>query len=148
MKRVAFLVLCALTGLCFASADDSWVNDPPATLSATHAMPELPKTQFVEVPISLAGLAEEMLTAAPSVALHEHDLFDFYPKCAPPGLAYLVRAVFEHGSNGAFHVMQLGHTLWVLHYALGPASARHRSALVVCTDTPPVAIYVSAGGAM
>ncbi len=148
MKRIALVVVIAVGGVCQAAADDAWVNDPPKTLQLTYAMPELEPSRFVEIPVSLADEALDMLSKAPVVEVGEHYFPGLKLSCAMPDRAYIVRAVYEHGNTGVFHVKQLGHTLWILHYALGAAAPRHRSALVVCTPTEPNTIYVSAGGAM
>jgi hypothetical protein len=148
MTRIALIFILTVGSICHAAPDDAWVNDPPMGLQLTKAMPELASSRFVEVPVSLADEAFERLANTPVVELGEHYFPGFNQRCTMPGKAYLVRAVYEHGNTGVFHVKQLGHTLWVLHYALGAAAPRHRSALIVCTATAPTTIYVSAGGAM
>jgi hypothetical protein len=148
MKRLAMVVVVTIGSVCKAAANDAWVNDPPMSLQLTNAMPELESSQFAEVPVSLADEVFDMLTQTPAVEVGEHYFPGFNPSCAKPKNAYLVRAVYEHGNTGVFHVKQSGHTLWVIHYALGAAAPRRRSALVVCTATAPTTVYVSAGGAM
>ena len=148
MTRIAVLLVCMTASICFATAEDAWINNPPTSLSLTNAMPELDPSQFVEVPISLADNALGRLTTTPIVELSDNTAQMFHASCASPKKAYLVRAIYEHGNTGTFHVKQKGSILWVLHYALGAYAVRHRSALVVCTATVPTTVYVSAGGAM
>ncbi len=148
MRRIALAVIFTAGSLCQAAADDAWVNDPPKSLQLTKAMTELEPSRFVEIPVSLADEALDMVSKTSVVAISEHYFPGFNPRCAMPTRAYLVRAVYEHGNTGVFHVKQLGHILWVLHYALGAEAPQHRSALVVCTPTEPNTIYVSAGGAI
>jgi len=148
MKRIALVAVLAVCSVCQAAVDDAWANNPPMNLQVWNAMPELDASQFTEIPLSLADEAIQRLEHTPVVALDEHNFHVFYPPCALPRKVYLVRAVYEHATTGTFHVKQLGDTLWVLHYALGPYAPRHRSALAVCTATEPKTIYVSAGGAL
>jgi hypothetical protein len=149
MKRIALTLACASFGACLASTEeDPWVNDPPMSLMRTYAMPELDTSQFTEVPVSLADEAYKSLEQTPVLAIDEHNFQRFYPPCSLPRKVYLVRAVYEHGTSGLFHVKQLGSVLWVFHYALGPYAPRHRSALAVCIASEPTTIYVSALGAL
>ena len=147
MKLIVTALVLGIASISVAGTADPWVHVPPKILQLTYAMPELERTQFSEVPISLAPDAFAMLEKIPIVELQDNQSQKVGRNCETPKHAYLVRAVFEHGGNGTFHVKQLRESPWVLHYALGQKSLRHRSALVVCTDTPPTTIYVSAGGA-
>jgi hypothetical protein len=148
MKHLAVAIFFVLPFTCRAEPEESWVVSPPMSLQSTYAMPELALTQFSEVPVSLREVALQMLLKTPIVALNEYQSQKFGKSCDLPKRAYLVRAVFEHRDTGRYYVKQLRETLWVLHYALGPATTRHRSALVVCTDIAPRSIYVNAGGAL
>ena len=134
MKRLVLVAALTIISTSVASADDSWVNDPSKDLQRLNEMPDLAPSQFVEIPASLAEEAFERLADASAIQLTEKYYPRLNPACAEPSKLYLVRAVYEHGNTGAFHVKQLGHTMWVKHLAMGAAAPRHKSALIVCTE--------------
>src|SRR5579863_3661161 len=143
MKLLYLIIGAVVAPLAVASDEDSWLRRPPTTITTRH---EIPTTAIFGVPASLTAIAQELLADKPVVVLQRGYLTQMNFHCSEGTHPYLVRALYEHGSTGIFHVYSHGQTLWVLHEALGPIAEKHRSALVVCLDSQPAEVFVSVGG--
>ena len=137
------LLLLFCTPACFA-APDAWLRDWPQGATGQDIPPGL----VIEVPHSLFGQAEDLLKSKPILEIGEHYFSGFAYRCPGGTGAYLIRALYEHPNSGTFNVKQRGKDLLVRHYALGPRSNTHRSALVVCLGFEPEQVYVATGGAL
>ena len=130
-----------------ASAD--WLK--PITLDAQTTQPirDIPKTEFFEVTVSKKDAAQEMLKNVPVVSGEEVGYFGQRNFRCPTGKnPYLIRANFTNGGTGDFVVRRYGTALLVGQGSLGASSEVERTALVVCVDFQPTAIYGSISGAM
>ena len=138
------LVVFLSASPCIASERDSWFRSWPQKSTGQ----DIPSNQVTEVPHSLFGEAQELLRTKPFLHIGERYFPGFGYACPSGTSAYLVRALYERPANGVFNVKQHGRELLVRHYALGPRSATHRSALVVCLSFEPEQVYVATGGAL
>ena len=151
MKYFAIL-LVLLSASAIATAAEPWLNAPDAALSAkakvrAHVSPK----NIFEVPTSRFSGAEVMLGKEPAIPLEEGALRSLsagHFQCIYPEKPYLVRAVYENGSTGAFLAERLDDALWVAHASLGRATGSHRSALLVCLSFKPTRVFVSTSGAL
>jgi hypothetical protein len=109
---------------------------------------EIPPDRVIEIPHSLFENAQELLKEKSFIPIGSNYFPGFRYNCPSSTNAYLVRALYEHATTGTFLISRSGNDLLVRHYALGPQSQLHRSALVVCLDFVPAQAYVATGGAM
>ena len=149
MKRIAAVVLLASSTPAWPQAADSWIRPLPDVPPPVDRR-EIPRSQYVEIPVSMLPSAEERLKTLPIVQLAAYDAGNFRVslQCRKPSELYLVRAVFGNGATGGYALMQFGVDLWVSHQYLGPAVAPRNSALLVCLDFQPHEVYVTLGGGM
>ena len=143
LRHTALLLLFA-SAYGVAAEPDAWRRSWPQGATGQ----DVPPDKVTEIPHSLFGYAEDLLKTKPYLHIGEHYFPGFRYACPNGTSAYLVRALYERPSNGTFNVKQRGHDLLVRHYALGPRSASHRSALVVCLGFEPEQVYVATGGAL
>jgi hypothetical protein len=140
--HIALLLLSA--SACVAAEPDAWLRSWPQGATGQ----DVPPDQITEIPHSLFEYAEDLLKNEPYFHIGEGYFPGFSYACQSGTSAYLVRALYERPSTGTFNVKQHGHDLLVRHYALGPRSVSHRSALVVCLGFEPEQVYVATGGAL
>ena len=145
MKHFAIIIfLFLVSAVCIAAEPDSWFRDWPRGSTGG----DIPSDRVIEIPHSLFEDAEKLLKGTPFLRVGNDYLPGFSYKCPSTTTAYLIRALYEHPSNGMFNVKRSGNDLLVRHYALGPKADLHRSALIVCLDFAPSQVYVATGGAM
>ena len=144
------LLLLAATRV---AAEDvgAWVNSLPADFHKAKVLRPIPRDQFFEVPVSMFELAEERLTKSAVIPQESYDIEAFGLRsfsCPTKTRPFLVRAIYENGRTGGYHLQQIDSALWVGHESLGAGTSKHRSALIVCLDFNPKEIYVTSGGGM
>ena len=151
MINRAFWLFIAIPSTALVAQPTNWLE--PITLDAQTAQPsrDIAASDFFEIAASKKHAAEEMLksSAAVSVGGAEIDYFgqrNF--RCTEGKNPYLVRASFMNGATGDFVVKRFGTSLLIGHGSLGAATAIERTALVVCLDFQPSAVYSSISGAM
>jgi hypothetical protein len=144
MKALALVVFSLASVTCTAGGVDSWFNDWPSGATGQ----EIPPDRVIEIPHSLFENAQELLKEKSFIPIGSNYFPGFRYNCPSSTNAYLVRALYEHATTGTFLISRSGNDLLVRHYALGPQSQLHRSALVVCLDFVPAQAYVATGGAM
>jgi hypothetical protein len=145
---VKLIVTIAAFFTSFAShaADaESWLRQWPKGSTIDS---QVSANLVVEVPHSLFDYAQRLLQDSSILAIGNSSLPGFRYSCPTGTAAYLVRALYEHPTNGIFEVYRFGDALLVRHYALGSQAPLHRSALVVCLSVQPKEVYVATGGAM
>ena len=111
----------------------------------------MPREYVFEVPVSLLDMAMQQLRTKPIVSLQSYDVDSFsrwHFSCPTATTPYLVRAVYENGGTGGYHLQQVDSSLWVGHASLGAASGKHRSALLTCLEFQPSQVFVTSTGAM
>ena len=145
------VVLCLLGAATSAAVEqDSWYQPLPRSLAAVEQQP-ISDSSFFEVAASMESTAEYLLAKESSIA-QTPDNFAYFGQhnfhCPAATKPYLVRAVFTNGGTGKFYVGRVQQFLVVAHMSLGRASTLQRSALIVCLDFSPVAVYQVVGGAM
>ena len=147
MKHLGFLLLL-IAAPAFA---DDWQHPPDAASMPSGSSSYVSANAFFEVPASTLARAVATLAAEPFVPLssaaatgYSHGHFS----CTHPEQAYLVRAVYENEATGAYSVNTNGKTIWVSHGSLGPASGKHKSALIVCLSFKPETLFVTASGGL
>src|SRR5258705_5158101 len=145
MKAIALVALSLASVGSSAGQLESWFRDWPQGSTINH---EVPANLVVEVPHSLFEYAQELLKDRSLLAVGENYFPGFRYSCPRGTSAYLIRALYEHPSNGAFHVYRFGDVLLVRTYALGARAQLHRSALLTCLSFIPKEVYVATGGAM
>jgi hypothetical protein len=144
MKTFAVTFLFFVSMACIAAEPDTWFRDWPRGSTGQ----DIPSELVVEIPHSLFEHAETLLKDEPFLRVGNDYLPGFSYKCPIGTTAYLIRALYEHPTNGMFNVKKSGDTLLVRHYALGHKSDLHRSALIVCLAFVPKQVYVATGGAL
>jgi hypothetical protein len=145
MKAIALVALCLASVSSSAGESESWFRDWPQGSATDH---ELPAKLVAEIPHSLFDYAQELLKDRSLFAVGDNYFPGVRHNCPRGTSAYLVRALYEHPSNGTFQVYRFGKNLLVRHYALGARAQLHRSALLVCLSFTPEEVYVATGGAM
>ena len=141
--------LCSLiaAGLTFtAAAEDSWVRNPPPRTATDPSWDALPESYYYQVAVSKWQMAESRLTDGPIVPLHWNAETAFGQRqfaCPNGTLPFLVRAVYDNGGTGNFAVLTREKQLLIVHGSLGPPTAQHRSALVVCLNVEPESVFVA-----
>jgi len=146
MKPVLLALLLFLPAAVAAATADSWYTGFPKALESSPLRRELPNTHYFEIPLSQFASAEQLLLSQPYTRI-QNGYFGSFPACPAGTIPYLVRAVFER-TNTVFFVYLVGTKVLVLAGALGPPEPQHRSALVVCLEAQPSAVYTAAGGAL
>ncbi len=144
MKSIAIVFLFFVSASCIAAEPETWFRGWPRG----SAGQDIPFDRVIEVPHSLFEYAESLLKDEPFLRIGNDYFPGFRYKCPSSTTAYLVRALYEHPSNGMFSAKRSGDDLLVRHYALGSKADLHRSALVVCLDFEPNQVYVATGGAL
>jgi hypothetical protein len=150
---IAAGLLTLATSHLVANEPDSWDHVLPANLTPSSNRIRVPEGLFYEVAASRLEMAIALLNDK-SIVLQGVNSSgagafgrpDF--KCPAKANPYLVRAIYTNGGTGAFYLDRVGSSLLVAHQSLGRSTGEHRSALIVCLDFSPTAIYVQAGGAM
>jgi hypothetical protein len=117
-------------------------------LESSASEHQIPGKYITEIPHSLFDTAEQLLAKTPFLAIGNNYFPARIPVCPSDTEAYLVRALYEHGSTGTFEAYAVGSVLLIRHYALGPSAKDHRSALIVCLGFKPSKVYIATGGAM
>src|SRR5258706_7566201 len=145
MKTITLVALSMASVGSIAEQSESWFRDWPQGSTINH---EVPANLVVEVPHSLFDQAQELLKDRPLLAVGENYFPGFRYACPRGTSAYLIRALYEHPSNGVFQVYRLGDRLLVRHYALGAHAQLHRSALLTCLSFIPKEVYIATGGPM
>ena len=148
MRLLATICLLIAAASVCAAQSDSWYSDWPLGVDTAGPKIQIPTQYVVEIPHSLFKSAEELLGNEPAVLIGNKYFGPSLPNCPESTHAYLVRAVYEHGSTGTFEAYSVGKTLLVRHYALGAHAEPHRSALIACLNFKPEHVYVATGGAM
>ena len=120
----------------------------PENLAEAKPAYDIPAVRVLEISASLADMASTLLADKAAVNIGN----DYFPgvhfRCPGSTQTFLVRALYEHGSNGMFTVSRRGSALLVRHNALGAEADKHRSSLIVCLDFTPSEVFVDVHGAM
>ena len=151
MKFLAALILCAITMSAIASRSEAWISPFTLNVNTAKILKVVARDQFFEVSVSMFESAQERLVEQPIVPQEPYDAEHFgQSKFACPSNThlYLVRAVYENGSTGGYHLQRVNNSLWVSHQSLGAPTSKHRSALLVCLDFQPAKVFVTSGGGM
>jgi len=104
-----------------------------------------------EVPVTLRSNFEEMLSKAAAVPLAPDQLATLQVRdlsCAAGTTPFLIRAVSENRSTGAFSLESDGDSIVVVHSSLGRESFREKNAIVVCLERAPYQVYSVIHGAL
>ena len=142
---------CLLFLLASPASADDWQHPPDATSMPPGSSSYISANALFEVPASTLDRAVAALTTEPFISLspaatanYSHGHFS----CKYPEQAYLARAVYENEATGTYTVKSNGKAFWVSHESLGPASGRHKSALIVCLRFKPQTLFVTTSGAL
>ena len=142
MRRAA-IVLILVSFVSTAAGAEAWLREWPPTSGEV-----LPSNRIFEIPHSLYSDAEALLSEKAAILLGNNYFPGVHFVCPKSTGAYLVRALYEHPSNGIFEVRRSASVLLIRHFALGGKSELHRSALIVCLDFVPTDVFVGVHGAM
>lgn len=148
MRIVLLVLLLLVTSSVLAEPSDSWYTGWPKGLDSPASEHQIPGRYVSEIPHSLFNTAEQLLATTSFLAIGNNYFPARIPNCPSGREAYLVRALYEHGSTGTFEIYAVGSVLLIRHYALGPSAKLHRSALIVCLGFKPSKVYIATGGAM
>ena len=145
------VVLALIFSASPAVAGESWFNGVPPAWPGGERPQQLPRDSYAELPISMFQAAEAELLERAAVKQPDYAPGNFHRSdlvCTEGSEPYLVRAVYENGATGGYHLHRVGNALWVSHQSLGRSTGAHRSALLACLDFDPTQVYVTAGGGM
>ena len=152
MAHIKILAVAA-TFLAFSSpcgASEQWLNPLPPSLGAATRV-ELPRTSYVEIPVSMLDAAVAQPSQESAVALEDDGPGNYRRSdlvCAEGTTPFLVRAVYANGATGGYYLARSGDALLVSHASLGVSNGAHRSALLACLPFRPIEVYISTSGAM
>lgn len=126
------------------SETDVWLSPPAQGFRTQVPIEDVNSSDFFEVALSKFETAKNRLGSTAFLMIGNAAIDHFGQRnfrCGEGKQAYLVRAIYMNGSTGQYHVKRYGSSLLVTHGSLGVASGEKRSALVVCLNFEPVAVY-------
>ncbi|WP_257385552.1 hypothetical protein [Tahibacter caeni] len=149
---VVSLLLIAFAKFCSAAVEGAgWLSSSTLEVRAQTPQEEIKERNFFEVSFSKFDDARRRLDSVPFSTVGNAAI-DFFGqrnfRCEEGRQAYLVRAIYANGSTGKYYVRRYGSSLLITHASLGEASAVKQSALVVCLDFEPTAVYGEINGAL
>lgn len=151
MKHLLALILSVTSAGAHAATQDPWINPLTLNMNTAKVIENLPRDQFFEVSVSMLESAQERLSEHPIVSQEWYDAEYFgQPAFACPKAKrlYLIRAVYQNGRTGGYHLQRVEDSLWVAHESLGVPTGQHRSALLACLDFQPKQVFITTGGGM